>query len=788
MAKNDLTQARALISKCQETQNLFLELGNCGITNLTDLPELFECRHLEYLYLNHNKISDIRSLEKLTELKSLDLRSNQIYNLQSLEKLTALRNLILHDNKLTEIPLFIFQLNMEIKLGELDFRGLCLHGNPIESPPMEILKQGRQAVLDWFEAEKVKLNEIKIILIGDPKAGKTSLLRRLKDDTFNEHEVQTDGVNIEDIRFGESDTFREQTALHNLTGHFWDFGGQEIINATHQFFLTKRCVYVLVLDARKDDNVSAQIRHWSKRIKATGGNSAIIVVANQIDINQGFGFENEYELQREFPQVKCFITASCKTGENLEQIKHKLAELIPQAEFFNTEIDERWIPIKEKLQDETKVNYFLDEIRFLQICNEHRLHKKQEQQSAIHFLHDLGLVLHFEDVNLSEYYVLDPYWITYGVYQILTSSYAAKQKGRVSMDKLEYIINEEEDKKERYRTANYKKITYSQFQRRFLIDILQQFKLCFCTPDRSHFIIPDLLDTNEPEAITEPIRKRADSIRFLYEFDYLPKSTMPRIMVETHRILSKMWRTGCVLESNGSTALVTNYQNRISIIVTGEPNKKREFMSVIRFLIDSINQELSDKPSMLIPLPGMNEYADYEELLEREKDGETHYTLYKPTKKKFEIRMLLEGVPNQDEVRRMSAKIDTLLEKVDDIKCTIDSHYDYLINLPDMKRIKTDLIEAINEINSQQAEQITKEIMGGIAAALKQSKGELDGRLNEIYLDLQKTDDVQLKLKLAVPFINLLGINLETEFDMKSWAKTMYRKHEMKIFKVMGYV
>ena len=45
-----------------------------------------------------------------------------------------------------------------------------------------------------------------------------------------------------------------------------------------------------------------------------------------------------------------------------------------------------------------------------------------------------------------------------------------------------------------------------------------------------------------------------------------------------------------------------------------------------------------------------------------------------------------------------------------------------------------------------------------------------------------KLDDVEMKLTLAVPFINLLGINLETSFDVRSWATKMYKKHKLKIF------
>ena len=507
---NDLTQARRLIKECQETQNPYLDLGYCGITDLTELPELFKCKHLETLilsnvwydkksrrwvnsrnsvkynklntipkeisnlkkikkiiisgehganwtisdirflenltrlqfldirnnqisdirflenltelqsldlsynqisdirflenltdlqslYLGSNKITDIRFLERLTGLKSLDLASNKISDIRSLERLTGLQSLDLASNKITnicslenltrlqsldlfynqisdirflenltdlqslylasnkifdihflenllrlqfldlrynqikEIPSFIFQLEMEMSMSEYYFKsGLGIYGNPIKSPPLEVVKQGKQAVLDWFEATKEKLNEIKIILIGEPKAGKTSLLRRLTEDTFNEKEVQTDGVNIEDIAFGKCDTFKEQTLLNDITGHFWDFGGQEFMKATHQFFFTRRTIYVLVLEARKDRKIAEDIRNWVKQIVETGGNSPIIVLANQIDVNTGFGFKYERELQDEFPQIIDFIPTSCKeeNNEGIRQLKDTLAELI----------------------------------------------------------------------------------------------------------------------------------------------------------------------------------------------------------------------------------------------------------------------------------------------------------------------------------------------------------------------------------------------------------------------------------------------------------------------------
>jgi hypothetical protein len=372
------------------------------------------------------------------------------------------------------------------------------------------------------------------------------------------------------------------------------------------------------------------------------------------------------------------------------------------------------------------------------------------------------------------------------------------------MDKLEYIINEEEDKKETYSPINYKKIKYSHFQRRFLLDILHQFKLCFCNVDHGYFIIPDLLDTKEPVNITEPIRLSEENMQFVYEYEYLPKSVMPNIIVDTHKIITNMWRTGCVLKYNNCEALITNYRNRLSIIVRGEYKTKREFMSVIRFLIDSINQKLSNKPVSLVPLTGTNAFADYERLLMQEKRGKSDYIFdeYKPSERKFPISKLLEGIPSNEDIKNIGGNFIEVLNKLNglkrdveiikenqqEIKFVINSHYDYLINLPDNKLIKGDIKEIINEISAQQTSEIVTEIMKMLAVTFEESNIEIDKKLKDIYYDLKKTGDLKAKLKLSVPFINILGINLETEFDLKSWTKKMYDKYELKIFQSMGYL
>jgi len=781
------------------TQLNSLDLSNNEISKISFLKNL---NQLTVLDLNLNLISNVGILKNLTQLKSLDLSDNEISKISFIKSLTQLNFIDLSFNQISKLQKWIINFTMEITFTK-EGKGINLYKNPLKKPPPEIVEQGKESIRNWFNANKKELNEIKVILIGEPKAGKSSLLKRLKDNDFDENEEQTDGINIEDIHFGKNEFWKNQEEINQLTGHFWDFGGQEIMSATHQFFLTKRSVYVMVLDARTDTDVSGQIRKWVLRIKAAGSNSPIIVVANKIDINPGFGFENEAELKKEFPEIKCMITTSCSDGSNLELIKDELAKVIPQTELFHTEIDERWIEVKEKLQEETKEENFINETRFKEICIAEKLTNENEQKQAISFFHDLGLVLHFEEISkdLAEYYVLDPYWITYGVYQILTSKRAANQKGNVHIDTdLEFIINKEEDKEKIYRTKNSKKIEYSPNHRRFLVDILNQFKLCFYQANKESFIIPDLLETKEPSDKTSDFRNpNGKIIQFVYEYEYLPKIIMPQILVETHNMVEEMWRTGCILSYDNSKALISTYNNRIFIFVLGDQRKKKELLIIIRSLIGRINTKSSYTPTKLIPLPGLdNEYVEYKVLISREARGveEYMYDEYLDTEKCFLIKDLLEGHPNEKlmtdpkttallnsifkEVKQTNSGVQQIIHK-------LDTHYKYLITLPKNKDIKDLIIPAVQEISNDSKETILNEVLAMIATGFETHQ---DDMLNGMFNDIKNTDNWEMKIKTSIPLLNLIGIDIgvESDFDIKGWSEKLYEKYEVEIFKLFGKV
>jgi GTPase SAR1 family protein len=89
-------------------------------------------------------------------------------------------------------------------------------------------------------------------------------------DNINYHEDTTRGVDIK--------KWKIQTDITpDFTINIWDFGGQEIYHSTHQFFLTKRSLYLFLWEARKDDNL-INFDYWLNVIKLLSNNSPLVVM------------------------------------------------------------------------------------------------------------------------------------------------------------------------------------------------------------------------------------------------------------------------------------------------------------------------------------------------------------------------------------------------------------------------------------------------------------------------------------------------------------------------------
>jgi small GTP-binding protein len=362
-----------------------------------------------YITLSAEQLLDIFRKTKESNTDSLDLSGYCITELpEEIGKLTNLQYLNLDNNHLTELPEAIgelknlkklsvssceqgvynplFELPAEItKLSRLKY--LNLTGTMLPIPPeilartdepWNILKYYFQIVAD---RQGRSLNEAKLLLVGQGGVGKTSLIKRLISDEFSQNEPKTEGIDV--TRWSVSN--QNKRVLLNV----WDFGGQEIMHATHQFFLTKRSLYILVIDARLDEQQNA-LEYWLKIIRSFGSDSPIFVMMNKIDENQTLYLDRR-GLKDKYPSIEEFFRVSCKTGEGIAEIRQEIIERSTSLKHVSTHWLNSWFRVKTHLE-----NMSCDYIsynKYLKLCDEEGIWASWERKTLIGFLHDLGTLV-----------------------------------------------------------------------------------------------------------------------------------------------------------------------------------------------------------------------------------------------------------------------------------------------------------------------------------------------------------------------------------------------------------
>ena len=588
---------------------------------------------MRYLYISGSQLTSIPvEIAQLSDLVTLDLSENHLISLPvGIGRLGSLDELILSDNQLTSLPAEIGHL--------VSLERLALRDNLLPIPP-EILdaEDDPARIINYYMEhlglDKRPLNEAKMLVRGQGGVGKTSLVKALMLGEqydpkihFDPNESKTQGIDIQPWQVVAEDA--------SIQLNVWDFGGQEIMHATHQFFLTKRSLYLLVLDARQGEHES-RIEYWLKLIQSFGRDSPIIVVCNKSD-------EHELDLdwtglQRKYPTIKRFVRKiSCFTGEGIAELRSNIEGEVAKLEHIHDQLLMTWFTVKDQL--ESMKDDFISYEGYQRMCETVGIQDEVSQRTLIGFLHDLGVVLHYQDHPiLEDTNILNPEWVTKAVYQILNSERLSQSRGVLEIRELAGILKPRRD--------------YPRNKFPFIIGVMGQFELCFGFEDRPNekFLVPDLLAREEPYT-----GEWEDSLAFhVYQYDVLPGSVMSRFIVRMSPFVRDVyWRNGDVLESpdGRNTALVkADIEDRtVFVFVTGNVPTRRDFLGVIKADLWRIHATVPRlEVRQMVPLPGQPEIVvDYDYLLDLEDLGEESFVPV-GLKRRVDVKQLLDGIEPEE--------------------------------------------------------------------------------------------------------------------------------------------
>ncbi|NJM49361.1 MAG: hypothetical protein HC860_26910, partial [Alkalinema sp. RU_4_3] len=183
-------------------------------------------------------------------------------------------------------------------------------------------------------------------------------------------------------------------------------------------------------------------------------------------------------------------------------------------------------------------------------------------KSLSRFLHDLGIVLHFQtDHILKHRLILKPNWGTTAVYKILDNPTVKTHLGQFSDTDLGLIWSDPQ---------------YADM-RHELLQLMKEFKVCYEIPRRKgQYIAPHLLSAESPIINWNPNQNLI--LRYDYK-NFMPKGILTRFIVEMHNDIENVsdpenalvWKTGVILTNGPTRAEITEhyYQRKIHIRVSG---------------------------------------------------------------------------------------------------------------------------------------------------------------------------------------------------------------------------
>ena len=176
-------------------------------------------------------------------------------------------------------------------------------------------------------------HKCQLLIIGDSTVGKTSILSRFANGTFNANYLATVGL----------DNFTKDETIDDKNVHIkiWDTAGQERFKALTKGFFRNAEGIMIVYDVTNQETFDS-LKNWIQSIKDNMGNDfmervPIVIIGNKID-------SDEREVKTEDAESFCkqqnypYFETSAKTGENIDSTVRFLVKKVIESNSDNKNI------------------------------------------------------------------------------------------------------------------------------------------------------------------------------------------------------------------------------------------------------------------------------------------------------------------------------------------------------------------------------------------------------------------------------------------------------------------
>jgi internalin A len=540
---------------------------NCSETQVSELSALSGLSSLTSLNCSETQVSDLSALSGLSSLTSIDCSATEVSDLSALSGLSSLASLDCSNTKVTDLDELVSKTKIfyadNLRLRRLpsklvaspSLEHLSLYQSTIPGIPQEVLSNSPyqdclpqlRAHLADLEQGAAAAHDVKLIIVGNGRVGKTQIARRLRGLPPEPHPDSTHGISISSLELPSNQVDQPNTRVN-----LWDFGGQDIYHGTHALFMRTNAIFLLVWTNTSELSTehvfrgmtfrNFQIRYWLEHIGHLAGfQQPVLILQNQCDTPQDESIppiSNEVATKFSHVQFRAYSALRDRGREGLDQAIQEAiqATIDRRGAIF---IGQGRAKVKQKLdamraEDQSRPPA---ERRFRTLTQEHfqRLCQEAGNISSVayflEYLHDCGLVF-YRPGMFDDQIILDQAWALQAIYTVLDRSGPYKAlyslKGRFSRSILAGSVWQ----------------NYTEEEQNLFLSMMQSCGVCFEHRPanveleiEAEYVAPDLLPTRE--SVEVPIAAQwdhpGDTCSMVCEYSYHDPSLTRSIIAEIGR-------------------------------------------------------------------------------------------------------------------------------------------------------------------------------------------------------------------------------------------------------------
>ena len=165
----------------------------------------------------------------------------------------------------------------------------------------------------------------KVVVIGDPAVGKTSLIKRWVQDVFDDRYLNTIGAKVMKKELGV--TRPDTGEIVDLKLILWDIAGQETFDSVKKAYYRGASGAIVICDVTRRDTME-HMHRWIENLFDVSDVIPMVIIINKIDRDSEFTFSEEEVIDEFAPYGAGVYQTSAKTGTNVDMVFHELGKII----------------------------------------------------------------------------------------------------------------------------------------------------------------------------------------------------------------------------------------------------------------------------------------------------------------------------------------------------------------------------------------------------------------------------------------------------------------------------